>query len=206
MRVQEMRLNTAILPISFHNIIGNNNIVQFMEGPDVRTATIPPGIHSGDSLSDTLADAMTSAGTQPYTVETNPVTNKLTITAVNPFKLLYSSSAKRVIGLAGDSDTATSVTPHRPVDLSGCKLILISVGEITNSDVVYAQRENLNIVDIVAVSVDYGNVLVHSNHDSQYVNVRDQVLSAMTVDLLDGETLKPLDFNGETFQLVFDII
>lgn len=211
LRASEVRLSIAVIPVSWYNVTGQNNEVLFQEGSGgTLSATFEPGIYAGESLSDSLATAMSNAGTQTYTVDHDPVTMKLTLatTGGTPFKILSSSSASSVIGLSSGNDTspATNLTLPRPIDLTGCKMILVSVQELTNGDTIVATKENLNILDAIPISVDYGTVLVWSNEDPTFINTTDQVVSELTVTLLDGETLQPLDLNGESFQLVLDVV
>ncbi|KAJ3048409.1 hypothetical protein HK097_010554 [Rhizophlyctis rosea] len=209
LRSRQVRVSSAVVPVSWYNINLLSNEIFFKEaGSLTLTARLTPGIYAGENLSEGIADALDSAGTQDYTVDHDPVTMKLNIktTGGKPFTILGSSPAARVLGLNGDTVPGTNVTLPRPINLTGCKMILVSIQELTNGDTVVAGKENLNILDAIPISVDYGNVLTWSNEDPTFVNTTDQVISEMNVRLLDSETLEVLDLNGESFQMVLDVI
>jgi hypothetical protein len=211
LRASRARVSSAVIPVTWYNVTTLTNEVLFKEadGP-VLTARITPGIYAGESLSEGLATALDGAGTQDYDVDLDPVTMRLKISSTGgkPFTILSTSPAARVLGLTASENTpaGTNVTLPRPLNLTGCKLILVSIQELTNGGTVVAGKESLNILDAIPVSVDYGNVLTWSNEDQHYINTTDQVVSEMNVRLLDGETLEPLDLNGESFQMVLDVI
>lgn len=78
----------CIIPNSTYNITSNNNKLSFDDG-SVITISIPPGSYNVTNLASTIAAAMTAAGSQTYTVIYNPITYHYTISATNPFALLY---------------------------------------------------------------------------------------------------------------------
>ena len=87
-RIHGIRLNTAILPLSFYNVKSQNNVIAFGDGNSERTATLNPGLYSAEQLADEVARAMSAGGTQSYTVTHNPLTNRLTVTAPGTFRFI----------------------------------------------------------------------------------------------------------------------
>ncbi|KAJ3030484.1 hypothetical protein HK097_005622 [Rhizophlyctis rosea] len=208
LRMRKIRLSTAVIPVSWYNVTGQTNTLQIVEGTTPKRVLLPPGIYSGESLSDALSDALNETGSQSYSVIHDSTTMKLQVTTTGgtPFQFTFAeSSAYKILGLTKDTQKATDITLPHPIDLSGCKSIIVAIDEVLN-DTIYAGIDNLGVMDVIPVTVDYGGVLVHQNMDGSYVDPKDQVISTMSIRLLNGETLEPLDLNAENFQLVFDVI
>jgi hypothetical protein len=202
-----IRLNSVILPLSFYNIDDKNNKVVFSDGGNTRVAYLPPGQYSGSVLSDKLEAIMTAAGTQSYSVDFIVPQMKLKVTAPGQFKMLVDgSNSNDVLGLVANSAPATSFTFDKPVDLTGTQLILLSIPQITSDAVVYSGRENLNILEAIPVTQDLGTVQVYQNHAQEFIDTMDQTISEVTIRLLDNGNLLDLDLQGDSFQIVFDII
>jgi hypothetical protein len=202
-----IRLNTVILPLSFYNVNDRNNKVVFSDSGNTRVAYLPPGQYSGSVLSDKLEAVMTAAGTQSYSVDFIVPEMKLKVTAPAQFKMLVDgSNSNDVLGLAANSAPATSFTFDKPVDLTGTQLILLSIPQITSDAVVYSGRESLNVLEAIPVSQDLGTVQVYQNHAQEFIDTMNQTISEMTIRLLDNGSLLDLDLQGDSFQIVFDII
>ena len=207
-RVHAIRLNTIILPLSFLNVHNENNVLRFGDGGQDRTATLQPGQYSGTQIADEVARVLTENGSQTYTVHFDALTGKLGVSAPGAFKFLSGgTTASKVVGLRSDSVPGTSFTFHKPVDLTGTQLLLLTTTDISaRGNIVYASRESLNIIDAVPITVDLGEVLVHQNQMNDFIDVSDSVISEFSLQLLDSSTLRPLDLRGESFQVVLDEI
>ena len=206
-RVAAIRLNTAIIPLSFYNVLADNNVVSFSDNNATRTATLTNGTYSAVELSDELARAMSAAGSQTYTVSFHPVSGKLTVSAPGQFKFLMSqTTASKVLGLRSDTVPATNITLHQPVALTRCQLILLNSPQLSSrGSVLYAGRESLNIIEAIPVQQDLGTIMVHQSQMPEFVDIPDAVISEISIRLLDSTTCKPLDLNGETFQMILDV-
>ncbi|KAJ3027494.1 hypothetical protein HDV00_011038 [Rhizophlyctis rosea] len=125
---------------------------------------------------------MSAGGTQTYTAAFDVISRKLTVSAAAPFKILYTgTTAAKVLGLTDNTDPATSVTLGDPVDLTGTQLILLNSPQLSaHGGVLYASRENLNIIEAIPVTQDLGTVLVYQSHQSEFVDIADQVISEIS--------------------------
>ena len=144
-RVGGIRVNSMILPLSWNNVHERNNVISFGDGNMERTATLKPGQYSATELADEVARALSSGGTQSYTVSFDPISGKLNISAPSTFRFVYNyTSAAKVLGLTSDTSPVTAFTSHDPVDLTGTQLILLNSPEISaRGSIIYAGRESI---------------------------------------------------------------
>ena len=160
-RIHAIRLNTAIIPLCYHIVHNDNNVIKFGDGGTGRTATLKTGQYSGSELADKVAHALTQYGSVTYTVAFDHVSGKLTVSVPGTFRFVNNgTTANKIIGYpGGDTSPATSYTFANPVDLTGTQLILINSPEISaRGNIIYAGRESLNILDAVAVTQVLGTV------------------------------------------------
>jgi len=207
-RARHMRLNTLVLPLSYYNVRDETNTIVFGDGGTTKSATLKEGVYSGSQLADEVARVLSEKGSQTYTATFDIVTGKLTVSAPGTFKFISSgTTASRILGLKGDTSPATTYTMPQPVDLTGTQLLLVNIPEVSNGGaVVYVGRESLNILDAIPITNDLGTVQVFTSHQPEFLDINDQVLSEISIRLLDSATLKPLDLHGETFQVILDIL
>lgn len=207
-RARHMRLNTLVLPLSYNNVLDTTNTISFGDGGTSHTATLRPGAYSGTQLADEVARALTEKGTQTYTVTFDAITGKLTVTAPGTFKILSSgTTAEKILGLKSDTTPGTTLTFPQPIDLTGVQMALLQIPEVSSAGaVVYAGRESLNVIDAIPITNDLGTVQVFQNHAQEFLDINDQVLSEISVKLLDSSTMKVIDLRGETFQVILDIL
>ncbi len=202
-----IRLNTMVLPLSFNNVDSTNNTVVFSDNNVSHTATLPAGQHSGATLADALAATMSSSGTQTYTVTFDVPSMRLHITAPGQFKFLSSgTTAASVLGLKTDTTPSTNLIMPNPVDLTGTQLILLSIPQVTTDSVIYSGRESLNVLEAIPITSDLGTVEVYHNETSLFIDTLDQTISEMTIRLIDSNTLQPIDLQGQSFQVIFDVL
>lgn len=207
--VHAIRLNTAIIPLSYLNVHSDNNVIRYGDGNGERLSTLRPGQYSAVELADELARSLTESGTQTYSASFNHTTGKLTVTAPGTFRFIKTgTTANKVVGYsAADTTPVTTYTFPNPVDLTGTQLILINTSELSaKGNIIYAGKESLNLLDAIPVTNDLGTVQHHHSNLSDYIDVSDQVISELSIRLLDSNTLQPLDLRGESFQLIFDVI
>ncbi len=173
-----------------------------------RTAYLTPGQYSGSTLAEEVSKALTSAGSQTYTTTWDAISGKLSISAPATFRFeVAPSTARRVIGLTKDTSPVTSYTFSNPIDLSGASMLLCSIQEIsTQGKVIMAGRESENVLDVIPVTSDYATIMTYVNHETDYIDCSDTVLSTISVRLLDSENLLPVDFRGNNYQIVLSII
>lgn len=202
-----IRLNSAILPLSYYNINNTNNKVIFSDGGVTRIAYLPNGQYSGSVLSEKLQSVMNLVGSQTYTVELSQPAMKLKIAASSPFRFIFAgNTAKTVLGLTTDSVLATSFTFDQPINLTGTQMMLLSIPQITTESVLFAGRESLNIIEAIPVTHDLGTVQVFQNSTQDFIDVPDQTISEITIRLLDNNNLNDIDFQGDNYQLIFDVV
>ena len=208
-RIHAVRLNTAIVPLSFLNVHSDNNVIRFSNRGTERTAILKLGQYTGVELADEVARSLTQYDSQTYTVNCDHVSGKVTVSAPSTFRFIgANTTASKILGYKGsDTSPATTYTFGNPIDLTGTQLILVSSQDLSaKGNIMYAGREILNILDCIPVTQDLGTVQHHQFNISDYIDVSDQVISELSIRLLDSTTLKPLDLRGESFQLVFDVI
>lgn len=194
--------------MSFYNVRPETNTIVFGDGGTTKSATLREGMYSGTQLADEVARALTEKGTQTYTVSFDAIGGRLTVSAPGTFKFLSSgTTSSRILGMKEDTSPSTSYTMPQPIDLTGTQLVLLNIPEISSAgSVVYGNRESLNIIDAIPIINDLGTVQVYSNHQSEFLDINDQVISEISIRLLDSATLKPLELHGETFQVILDIM
>lgn len=197
--VKGYKLKYAIISEAFYVINENNNNLQFMEQATdgtTRTAAIAYGDYTLSTLATALADSMTTAGTQTYTVAYNTSSNILTITAAANFKILASSSMSYELGIGSDSSYGLTNYSGN-VDLSGPKMIYIVSPEISSSCSVVGW--NANCLSTIPLSGGSGNITYYENTSNEFFT-NEQTLSSISFQLFDDKK-RAISLNGKDYTL-----
>lgn len=203
------RVNTVILPLSYDVVNSNNNVINYIDSGGAHSATIPRGTYSITQFAPAIGSAMTTSGSQTYTVTYDTVTSKLTITAPGTFQMVGStSSSYDLLGLnpAVTTAAATSYTSANRYDLSGVKFIMIASTSLRSEGILYVGDETFNIVEVLPIKQDLSTVMVITNEfQDDWITSKTNSLTSIDLVLLDGSTKKALDLQGEPFVVILDI-
>ena len=111
-KVKNIELISYNLNWSFPNVRTSTNALVFSESgsPTKFTVTIPVGNYADEDVAQYIASAMTSAGSQTYTITINFVTEAFTITGSSKNFTVYLSGTtlKDIIGLKADSTSSNN--------------------------------------------------------------------------------------------------
>ena len=121
--VKNIQLMQYNLNWSFPNVRTSTNTLIFSEAntpSTMRTITIPVGQYADEDVAVDLAQAMSTAGTQTYSISINYVTEQFTITgSAQNFTIYFAGTTLApLIGLtATATSTGYSLTLQAPMDL-----------------------------------------------------------------------------------------
>jgi hypothetical protein len=178
----KIRYNSIILPLSFDIVNNYNNKIIFGTNIDRKTVSLPSGVYSPDDLVGELTTAMNAVSTQVYTG-------------------VYDNLSGRI----SDTMSSQNVTFQQPIDLTGVKLVLVTSSNLRSSDVIVAGEEGLNIIAAIPVNQETQTILCSQNYfDTDFIDTDTGLVSTIDIQLLDSETLRPLDLNGKGFTIVLD--
>ncbi|TPX52988.1 hypothetical protein PhCBS80983_g06383 [Powellomyces hirtus] len=203
----KIRYNSIILPLSFDIVHSRNNKISFGTTQDIKTVSLPPGVYSPDDLVEELTTAMNAVSSQTYDVTYDNLSGKITVdSSTTPFKFFQNgSTSQKILGLTGDTPSSSSVTFQNPIDLTGVKMVLVTSQNVRSNDVVVAGQESLNILACIPINQETQTVLCSQNYfDSDFIDTESGLVSTIDIQLLDSETLLPLDLKGKAFTLVID--
>lgn len=210
--IYAFKVKECSIPFSFYMVNGYNNAIAFREAGDGinRVAYLPQGNYDAASIIPALETALTTAGTQSYTVSYSDTTGRLTISAPGNFVIRdgqNGSTAWNVLGISNTSDTASgvsSVTLPGYVDFSFNSSILLCSNVLSNEHVVYSSQDNTAVILNVPATAPAGSVIHHDNMGGYIVYEE----SVQNVDflLLDSATGQPINLNGSAFTVVLSVL
>ncbi|KNC97205.1 uncharacterized protein SPPG_07591 [Spizellomyces punctatus DAOM BR117] len=175
-----------------------NNTIAFAEEGDstIYSGTIAPGNYSIANFPNAVADAMSTAGTQGYTVTYDGVSRKISITATGPkkFKILPASRGTTAYILTGMSRwTETgyyqTVTLKNPVNLSGSYLVLLTSNiQVKGSRYLSDFDDSVQSVVATVVPDSFGDVITWTNDAGEWLPVDDTIskIEFYLIDLMTG--------------------
>lgn len=214
---------SAEIPNTAYQITNRNNTVVFnLYTPldvviGVITVNLGPGHYSLTEFVDALKSALDvdPLNTDTYTVETDPITDLLTITNNSGNKIVFdfeASTMGRVMGFRQSTPvdklplTATSsVTSDTLVDLRGVTTLLVR-SNITQKAIRYSSSSGVDTNSFIAyipMSEPYGKSVFYKNNEpNDLITNVNNIPSTIDLSLVtrDGQTL--VDINNFDWKLV----
>lgn len=200
------KVKTCELPVTWYSVNTTNNTIVFYESDTPETARIvhiPVGNYNPSTLEVAIKTAMDTAGTQVYTVSVSLPSRVLSMNGADKdFKLDFTAgSTAKLLGF-NDGQTAESQTivGDRSINLNSVEAIYLVSNSIKSNTIspgypgsilckipLRVNSGELNLYDSSSCSFDIFPV-------SQHINLID-------VQLIDCDSLLPLDLNGSSFSL-----
>ncbi len=180
---------------SVYVIDSRNNQIAFIESPVeeeepvTRVAVVPPGNYILNTFLTALGLAMTTAGTDTYTVTNDSLVNRLTITSgiefiiVNVLNNCYYES-----GFVATTVFANTAVGTSSFDLSGLKTIQLVSFNFNGSSVVVNQ--NYTVLASIPVQAPYQGIISY-NPNCVFVTCQTETLANIQFYLLD-ERFRPI--------------
>jgi len=182
-------LDSIIFPNAVLPINANNNTIIFREDSDEKvdyTATITPGVYTGAALATEIKTRMDAAtgNAYTYTITFSTLTKKLTFAATS-FKILQSSTAKKVIGLGvNQSVFAASTTMSNPIRAAGTDYVHVISNFTGNS---LSSGFNKRIFARVPIDKGYGELINYVSYKDDAESMDLSQLSTLHLRLEDDE-------------------
>ena len=136
-------LKSCFICADFPNISSKNNTIPFTEGGTAKTATLTPGYYTNATIAAAVTTALNNAsgGFNVFSATINSITQRLTITATQPFVLNWgtrpSNSIARCLGFAAvDTDNGVLIGGTTIVVIDtvlSFNIIIDGLGAIVNS-------------------------------------------------------------------------
>jgi len=204
-----IQLYSYTIPWSFFNVTKFTNTIIFSEGAGNITATISAGNYSVYDLQTALASALTTAGSQSYTVTFSSVTSMLTISApTTTFTIVYSGTTMmKLIGLTANitsSGVSNSLTFQDTIDLLPSKYLTIKLPNLINT---CSSTDSLDQSAIAVVSFsgyNFGDT-IREQESGIELKLFKKDLSLMILSIVDQNLFTP-DFDpAEPWSMTFRI-
>ncbi|KAJ3143979.1 hypothetical protein HDU89_001144 [Geranomyces variabilis] len=189
---------------------GYNDQIAFAEdgSTNILTATIPRGTYSIANFPDTVATAMSSAGSQPYTVKYSDVTRRLTIatTGAKSFKILEGqrgTTAYQLLGMSRLSETGPGMTftLKNTCNLSGSyPLLLVSNLNVSGTRWLSDFNDSTDSNVLCSITPDsISDIITWQNMNGEFLYC-DETISALEFHLIDSQTMAEYTLSFATCQ------
>ena len=183
------RLIKAIVANSFYRVNDNNNIINFMHGGSLHTATLTPGAYTFSELSTEIKNQMnTAVSLSIFTITSDSATLKYTITSSSGGFYFQKSNSWRLLGLfnmdeSADAADTTRVLPN-VVDHS------IHFVDLVIPEIPYiACKHNMSskhIIDRIPLDKPAGDMVSYINTSDSFMNYFYPInLSKLTIQLYE---------------------
>jgi hypothetical protein len=211
-----INLCEAHFPQTWYVFNSSNNTVTFIESTAPTTqlfAVIPPGNYNTQdptTIMTAVSTAMTSAGTQTYTVTFNFNTQLLTISAPGTFQILWSKTndPSTQLGFPNvDSIVANTFTGTAPVKLSPSGCIYITLDGLNTTKIVTSSLNPAGGNFVCCIDALSGQLVRWTNNGIYRPSPITAISSMLTIKLTDANGL-PLPLLTDytmTFQLLESI-
>ena len=183
------RLIKAIVANSFYRVNDNNNIINFMHGGSLHTATLTPGAYTFSELATEIKNQMnTAVSLSIFTITSDSATLKYTITSSSGGFYFQKSNSWRLLGLfnmdeSADAADTTRVLPN-VVDHS------IHFVDLVIPEIPYiACKHNMSskhIIDRIPLDEPAGDMVSYINTSDSFMNYFYPInLSKLTIQLYE---------------------
>lgn len=183
------RLIKAIVANSFYRVNDNNNIINFMHGGSLHTATLTPGAYTFSELATEIKNQMnTAVSLSIFTIISDSATLKYTITSSSGGFYFQKSNSWRLLGLfnmdeSADAADTTRVLPN-VVDHS------IHFVDLVIPEIPYiACKHNMSskhIIDRIPLDEPAGDMVSYINTSDSFMNYFYPInLSKLTIQLYE---------------------
>jgi hypothetical protein len=205
--IKGWQIEWVTIPLTIYNISTNNNVISFTENSVLKTATIPVGTYTGDTLADAVETAMNTASAtyNVFEVEYDHTTYKVTFsvpTTNNPFRLDCSANLfpYSELGFSKvNTASSTTIRSPSPVSLSKPHAIVVSIPELDNT--ILTGTYGIHGSCVIPVGLNLGRTL-HYEPENKIINTLNNTknVSTISVKLLDLDNNK-IDLNGSDWTL-----
>lgn len=201
-RFSQVCLRTLIMTNTLYNVDSTNNTFVFQEtGESSTTVTLTAGNYSITSMITALQTALDAASpnTRTYTITTNTITNKLTITgSAGTFKVIHTGGLNLMLGFSTSTDTsaALAVTAGRIYNLTrygGLNLYLSACKADTFNTITGSREAMLAYIPICEAAS--GDVYPYLPHDFEWTDISIDNVDYLHVRLAD-DTSTTVNLNG----------
>lgn len=206
----------------------NNHFQMLLSSGQIVDVTLDTGNYEPALLLSAIQGNLVSAGVQNPVLSLAPDTNLVSITADEPFSLLFGSgnladtSIHRYLGFSNiDTASATEATGFYPMALPPPAFVTVSVAEIPRggckrvykmqqeSPPVYSGIPELNeqlYVGLIPLDCDYQTFKFHLTTTTEVLGLQFQPtdIRSLTIDIKD-DMCKPYDADNYDHALVFQV-
>ena len=204
------RLIKAIVANSFYRVNDNNNIINFMHGGSLHTATLTPGAYTFSELATEIKNQMnTAVSLSIFTIISDSATLKYTITSSSGGFYFQKSNSWRLLGLfnmdeSADAADTTRVLPN-VVDHS------IHFVDLVIPEIPYiACKHNMSskhIIDRIPLDKPAGDMVSYINTSDSFMNYFYPInLSKLTIQLYEDTNNDFYDCQNADNSFEFEII
>jgi hypothetical protein len=204
--VKNIKIQNAIIPLSFYNINSNNNILIFNDGV-ARTANLTLGMYTANQLATMIQVAMNAISTLVFTVTYSSITQKFTFATTSNFSLLFTTPTTSILpDMLGFTKTIfTGASTFTSVNVASVNKIYSQVNicssrlSLHNNQVASSNNYFGSLICVINNSIfKPGEYLYYSNDDnSQNVMFSNEQSSLDNIDIkLYDVDNNLIEFNG----------
>jgi hypothetical protein len=203
--VKNVKIQNAIIPLSFYNVNSFNNSITFNDG-SLRTASLTLGSYTAVQLATLIQTAMNAISTLVFTITYNSIIQKYTISSTSNFSLIFTNQTSSLPSMLGfNYSTYASASTYTSTNVASVNKIYSQVNicsgrlstdnqQVSSSNVYFG-----NLICVVNNSVyKPGEYLYYSNDDNSQNSMfsnESSSLDNIDIRLYDGDN-NLIEFNG----------
>lgn len=202
-----MRLENAVIPISFYLVSDENNDLNLEIGVNQYALQIPEGNYNALSLETQLNTLL-----NPYNITAvfDASVNQYTFTksTATEFTFLGTSTCFRLLGFTRNQNhtsVALVLTSEFSINLSGSNLIYIDILNIGTRNVSSDTGGPTTIFKSIANNSPFGSILVYTNNTNSLTLLKDKYISYFHIRLL-GDDQQLLNLHRLSWNITFELI
>lgn len=201
------KINSATIPLSYFPTGPQNNTIALKENAGVtRFVTVPPGTYNPITFPIALQAAL--GGT--YIVTFDETKRNIKITNANlSFSIMDLAGGTTLLGPLGrrkygGASAAGNTYQEGASDFSGTRSLFLISQDLYSKDVVVGNSQSVNALCLIDLAAPVGSSLYWKNN-SDYVTIGKE-MNTLRLQLIDSETLQPIDFRGRPFTLTMSAL
>ena len=216
--VMTLRILNATFPNSWYNLssTSQNNTLDWSEGINNYSITIPDGSYNIDELTSKVKSQMETANSSAiiYTFSYDDITNKLTISSnsatTTTLKFSNTNSCRRFLGFS-DTDltlsSSSALISDRAVDITDTQNSLyVRVPNLSNSRVVESSSGRYsNILAQIPVDLSRNSFFVYEPNKPFEMEISNNSISTIEISITFQDESKRVHFNRADWEVNIEL-
>lgn len=187
------------IPYSFYIVNGYNNVLALNTG----NITIPQGNYNANTFMAYLLTVLPVS----YSMTFNTLTGKYTLSRLNSFTILSTTTCWKLLGIAKNTSYASvgnSVTMPFMANFLGTKNLYIKIEELILDNLNPTTQDRSTILNIPCIAPPYGIIFYDNKTTSSSIIKNIVIPEELTLEICDDDN-NLVDFQNTEFSLTLEI-